>query len=82
MTAYTVFTRLRTRNQAELDHYAKQAASFLAGHEIKWLAPFGRPFEVVRARGQRGSPSSSSRRSPPREPGIRAPHIKRRASIA
>ena len=47
MTAYTVFTRLRTRNQAELDHYAKQAASFLAGHEIKWLAPFGRPFEVV-----------------------------------
>ena len=48
------FTRLRTRNQAELDHYGKQAASFLAGHEIKWLAPFGRPFEVVEGMGAEG----------------------------
>jgi len=54
VTAYTVFTRLRRRNQAELDHYGKQAASFLAGHEIKWLAPFGRPFEVVEGPGAEG----------------------------
>src|SRR2546429_3929683 len=68
VTAYTVFTRLRTRNQAELDHYAKQAASFLAGHEITWLAPFGRPFEVVRAGGRGGRPP-------------RVPDARRRASL-
>jgi hypothetical protein len=66
VTAYTVFPRLRTRNQAELDHYAKQAATFLAGHEL--LAPFGRPFEVVRARGRGGRPP-------------RVPDARRRASL-
>jgi uncharacterized protein (DUF1330 family) len=47
MAAYIVFTRLHTRDTDALARYAKQAPSFLAGHTIKWLAPFGSPLEVV-----------------------------------
>src|SRR5258708_4402932 len=50
MAAYVVFTRVRTRNRAELDLYAKQAPAFLVGHNIKWLAHFG-PCEVVEGPG-------------------------------
>src|SRR6202043_52513 len=54
MAAYIVFTRLRTRNPAELALYAKEAPVFLAGHAINWLARFGspcEPLEVPQAEG-------------------------------
>jgi uncharacterized protein (DUF1330 family) len=47
MSAYIVITRLRTRNRAELDLYAEQAPTFLAGHAIKWIAHFRTPCETV-----------------------------------
>jgi uncharacterized protein (DUF1330 family) len=46
MAAYIVFTRLRTRNAAELDTYRKQVGTSLAGHDIKVLANYG-PYEVL-----------------------------------
>jgi uncharacterized protein (DUF1330 family) len=54
MAAYIVFTRLHTRNVEELGRYAKLAPSFLAGHNIKWLAPFGSPLEVVEGAAAEG----------------------------
>jgi hypothetical protein len=80
MSAYIVFTRVRTRNPAQLDLYAKQAPTFLAAHAIKWLAHFG-PCEVVEGRALSRSRSSNSPRLPRRRPGMQAPPIKRRASI-
>jgi uncharacterized protein (DUF1330 family) len=47
MAAYIVFTRLHTRSTDELARYAKLAPSFLSGHNIKWLAPFGSSLEVL-----------------------------------
>jgi uncharacterized protein (DUF1330 family) len=47
MTAYIIFTRLRTRNPAELALYAKEAPIFLAGHAINWLARFGARCETL-----------------------------------
>lgn len=47
MAAYIVFTRLRTRDPAELALYAKEAPAFLAGHAISWLARFGTPCETL-----------------------------------
>jgi len=38
MPAYMVFTRLRTRDEAELDVYRKTVGPSLAGHEFKTLA--------------------------------------------
>jgi uncharacterized protein (DUF1330 family) len=42
MPAYIVFTKFRTRNQAELDLYLKQASDHLTSPSIKWLARFGK----------------------------------------
>jgi uncharacterized protein (DUF1330 family) len=53
MAAYIVITRVRTRNQAELALYAKEAPAFLAGHNVKFLARFG-PCEVVEGPGIEG----------------------------
>ena len=53
MPAYIVFTRLRTRNQSELDLYKKQAPVFFAGHSFKWLVNFG-PHEVLEGPGVEG----------------------------
>jgi uncharacterized protein (DUF1330 family) len=40
MAAYVIFTKFRTRNQAELDAYATQAPIFMRGHTCKRLAYF------------------------------------------
>jgi hypothetical protein len=41
MTAYVVFTRIRTRDPAELAQYTAQAQAFVAGHTVERLANFG-----------------------------------------
>jgi len=46
MTAYIVFTRIRTRNPAELKLYAEQAPVFMAGYTVKRHANFG-PCEAL-----------------------------------
>jgi uncharacterized protein (DUF1330 family) len=42
MPAYVVITKTRTRNPSELELYAKQAPTFMAGHPATYLARFGR----------------------------------------
>ncbi len=42
MATYIVFTKERTRNQAELDAYTPKAGASLAGHPVKVLAAYGR----------------------------------------
>jgi uncharacterized protein (DUF1330 family) len=51
--AYMVFTRLHTRNPAELAIYGKEAPNFFAGVPVKFLAKFG-PCEVVEGGGVEG----------------------------
>lgn len=46
MPAYIVFTRIRTRNPAELKLYAADAPAFMAGHTVKNHANFG-PIEIL-----------------------------------
>ena len=46
MTAYIVFTRVKTRAPDELAAYAAHAPAFMAGHEVKNHANFG-PCEVL-----------------------------------
>jgi hypothetical protein len=41
MRAYVVFTRIRTRDSAELAQYTAQAPAFVAGHTVERLANFG-----------------------------------------
>jgi uncharacterized protein (DUF1330 family) len=53
VSAYIVFTRLRTRNPEEVKLYAEQAPKFLAGHAIRFLAQFGH-FEVKEGGGVEG----------------------------
>ncbi len=50
MAAYIVITKTRTRNQSELDLYAKEAPNFMAGHPATFLARFG-PCEVKEGAG-------------------------------
>jgi uncharacterized protein (DUF1330 family) len=44
MSAYAIFTREKTLNQAEMDLYNQQVKATFAGHDIKFLAAYG-PFE-------------------------------------
>ncbi len=44
MSAYAIFTREKTLNQAEMDIYHAQVQATFAGHDIKLLAAYG-PFE-------------------------------------
>jgi len=53
MTAYIVFTRLRARNDSELELYRKQAPASLAGRSFKALANYG-PYEVLEGPGVEG----------------------------
>ena len=53
MSAYIVFTRLRTRNRDEVKLYAEQAPKSLIGHSIKFLAQFGR-YDVREGGGVEG----------------------------
>lgn len=46
MVAYIIFTRVRTRDPAQLKTYAESREKFFAGHNAKWVVPFGTPFEV------------------------------------
>ncbi|MBB2206192.1 DUF1330 domain-containing protein [Gluconacetobacter takamatsuzukensis] len=41
MTAYIVFTRESTRDQAELDAYSQAVAPTFEGHPLKVLAAYG-----------------------------------------
>jgi uncharacterized protein (DUF1330 family) len=41
MSAYVVFTREKALDQGELDVYAKEAQTTVAGHEVKMLAFYG-----------------------------------------
>jgi uncharacterized protein (DUF1330 family) len=41
MPAYVVITKTRTRNPSELELYAKEAPTFMAGHPATFLARFG-----------------------------------------
>ena len=47
MVAYVVFTRVRTRDPAQLKQYADARTKFFAGHSVRPLVPFGGPFEVL-----------------------------------
>jgi uncharacterized protein (DUF1330 family) len=42
MVAYIVFTRERTRNQAELDTYSQKVSASMTGHAIAPRAFYGR----------------------------------------
>jgi len=46
MSAYFIFTRDKTFDQAEMDLYNEQVRATLAGHDVKILAAYG-PFEDV-----------------------------------
>jgi hypothetical protein len=41
MRAYVVFTRIRTRDPAELAKYTAQAPAFVVGHAVERPANFG-----------------------------------------
>lgn len=41
MSAYLVFTRDKTRDEVELDAYAREAQTTLPGHPVKVLAFYG-----------------------------------------
>lgn len=53
VAAYVIITKLRTRNPAELELYAKERPTFLRGHSVTFLARFGR-CEVVEGGGVEG----------------------------
>ena len=42
MTAYMIFTREKTTNQAELDKYGPMAGAASAGHELTPLVVYGK----------------------------------------
>ena len=42
MVAYIVFTRERTRDQAELDTYSQEVSASLTGHDVTTRAYYGR----------------------------------------
>jgi uncharacterized protein (DUF1330 family) len=46
MSAYFIFTREKTLDQAEMDNYHQQVKATFAGHDVKVLASYG-PFEDV-----------------------------------
>ena len=54
MVAYVIFTRVRTRDAAQLKQYADSRTKFFAGHSVKVLVPFGAPFKVLEGPGVEG----------------------------
>lgn len=46
MTAFVVFTRESTQDQAELDRYMEAVTPTFDGHDVEYLAAYG-PFEVL-----------------------------------
>jgi uncharacterized protein (DUF1330 family) len=47
VAAFIIFTRVRTRDPAQLKIYSESRSKFLAGHNLKSLVSFGMPFEVL-----------------------------------
>jgi uncharacterized protein (DUF1330 family) len=54
MSAYFVFTREKTLDQAEMDIYNQQVSATTAGHEMKILAAYG-PHEDVEGNPTEGT---------------------------
>jgi uncharacterized protein (DUF1330 family) len=54
MSAYAIFTREKTLDQAEMDVYNEQVKATFAGHDIKLLAAYG-PFEDLEGRPTEGT---------------------------
>jgi uncharacterized protein (DUF1330 family) len=54
MSAYIVFTREKTLDQAEIDLYNQQVQATIAGHDIKILAAYG-PFEDLEGHPTEGT---------------------------
>jgi uncharacterized protein (DUF1330 family) len=54
MVAYVVFTREKTTNQAELDTYARMAPAAAEGHNVSFLALYGK-HEVLEGPAMEGA---------------------------
>jgi hypothetical protein len=80
MVAYIVFTRERTRNQAELDTYSQKVPASMPGHALTPRAFYGRLEVLEGARSKAWSFSSFPPSTRP-WPGTTAPPIARCASI-
>ena len=76
MVAYIVFTRERTRDQAELDTYSQEVSASLTGHAATTRAYYGRQ-EDSRVRPSRAWSYSSFPLSRRPRPGMTAPPIAR-----
>jgi uncharacterized protein (DUF1330 family) len=46
MTAFIVFTKEQTTDQAELDRYSAEVGASFPGHDVRFLATYG-AFEVL-----------------------------------
>ena len=65
MRAYVVFTRIRTRDPAELAQYTAQAPAFVAGHTVERLANFGACAVLEGLGGQTSPLPTAGQRFPP-----------------
>ena len=65
MSAYGVFTRIRTRDPAELAQYTAQAPAFVAGHTLERLANFGACAVLEGLGGQTSPLPTAGQRFPP-----------------
>jgi hypothetical protein len=65
MSAYVVFTRIRTRDPAELAQYTAQAPTFVAGHTVERLANFGACAVLEGLGGQTSPLPTAGHRFPP-----------------
>jgi len=54
MSAYAIFTREKTLDQAEMDIYSQQVKATFVGHEVKILAAYG-PFEDLEGKPTEGT---------------------------
>ena len=54
MVAYVIFTRVRTRDPAQLKLYSDARTKFFAGHRVTVRVPFGAPFEVLEGAAAEG----------------------------
>jgi hypothetical protein len=80
MVAYIVFTRERTRNQAELDTYLQKVPASMPGHAIMPRALYGRQ-EVLKGAAVEGVVILEFPPSTRPRPGTTAQPIARCASI-
>jgi len=69
MRAYVVFTRIRTRDPAELAQYTALAPAFVAGHAVERLANFGACAVLEGLGGQTSPLPTAGQRCPPQPDG-------------